>query len=88
MLVGRMVSSETRSLLVVQRITDAFVSLCTTDSTYTTPMPCRILQLIAKDGATVKAGDGILVMESMKTEIKLLARSAGKLKLLVKEGDT
>ncbi len=58
------------------------------DSTYSTPMPCRILQLIGKDGQKVKTGDGILVMESMKTEIKLLARSNGTLKLLVKEGDT
>ena len=51
-------------------------------------MPCRILQLLAKQGQTVKAGDGILVMESMKTEIRLLARSSGVLQLLVKEGDT
>lgn len=28
------------------------------------------------------------VMESMKTEVKLLARTAGKLSLQVKEGDT
>ncbi|KDN53481.1 hypothetical protein K437DRAFT_230773 [Tilletiaria anomala UBC 951] len=58
------------------------------ESTYSTPMPCRILHLIAKDGQSVKPGESILVMESMKTEIKLLARSAGTLRLLVKEGDT
>jgi 3-methylcrotonyl-CoA carboxylase alpha subunit len=51
-------------------------------------MPCRILQVIAKDGAEVKRGDGLLVMESMKTEVKLTARSDGIVKMRCKEGDS
>jgi biotin carboxyl carrier protein len=51
-------------------------------------MPCRILQVIAKEGASVKAGDGLLVMESMKTEVKLTARSDGVVKMRCKEGDS
>ena len=51
-------------------------------------MPCRILQIIAKDGGKVKRGDGLLVMESMKTEVKLTARSDGVVRLKCKEGDS
>jgi biotin carboxyl carrier protein len=51
-------------------------------------MPCRILQVMAKDGARVKRGDGLLVMESMKTEVKLAARSDGVVKMKCKEGDS
>jgi len=51
-------------------------------------MPCRILQVIAKDGTNVKRGDGLLVMESMKTEVKLTARSDGVVKMRCKVGDS
>jgi biotin carboxyl carrier protein len=51
-------------------------------------MPCRILQIIAKDGTLVKRGDGLLVMESMKTEVKLTARSDGIVHIRCKEGDS
>ena len=52
------------------------------------PMPCRILQIIAKDGTLVKKGEGLLVMESMKTEVKLTARSDGTVRMTCKEGDS
>jgi acetyl/propionyl-CoA carboxylase alpha subunit len=51
-------------------------------------MPCRILQVIAKDGEKVKRGDGLLVMESMKTEVKLTARSDGVVRMKCKVGDS
>jgi len=51
-------------------------------------MPCRILHVIAKDGEKVKRGDGLLVMESMKTEVKLTARSDGVVRIKCKEGDS
>jgi acetyl/propionyl-CoA carboxylase alpha subunit len=47
------------------------------------PMPCHILQILAKDGSTVKPGDGLLVMESMKTEIRINAEAAGIVKMHV-----
>lgn len=56
-------------------------------SPYTTPMPCRILKVIATSGATVKKGDPILIMESMKTEVTLLSRHDGEMSIFVKEGD-
>ena len=51
-------------------------------------MPCRILQIIASDGQRVKVGDGLVVMESMKTEVKLTARSNGVVRMKCKEGDS
>lgn len=41
-------------------------------------MPCRILEILAEDGASVKVGDGLLIMESMKTEIRSVISSLGK----------
>ncbi|RKP09455.1 carbamoyl-phosphate synthase L chain, ATP binding domain-containing protein [Thamnocephalis sphaerospora] len=51
---------------------------------YATQMPCRILRIVAQDGQTVKPGDTILTMESMKMETRLYARHQGVLHLLVK----
>jgi biotin carboxyl carrier protein len=41
-----------------------------------------------KDGEKVSKGEGLLVMESMKTEVKLTARSHGVVKMRCKEGDS
>ncbi len=53
---------------------------------YVTPMPCKILR-IERKGGNVEIGDGILVMESMKTEVRVVSRSAGVLEVKVREGD-
>jgi biotin carboxyl carrier protein len=50
-------------------------------------MPCKILQVLVKDGDDVKKGMPLLVTESMKTELRIMARSDGVIKLHVKEGD-
>lgn len=50
-------------------------------------MPCRILEILALDGSSVKLGDPLLTMESMKTEIRLTAKADGIVKLHVAEGD-
>lgn len=36
----------------------------------------------------MKRGDGLLVMESMKTEVKLTARADGIVRMRCKEGDS
>lgn len=49
-------------------------------------MPCQILQILAKDGSIVKRGDGLLVMESMKTEIRINAEGPGTVRMYVEKG--
>lgn len=49
-------------------------------------MPCHILQILAPDGSRVKAGDGLLVMESMKTEIRINAEADGVVRMHVEQG--
>ena len=48
----------------------------------------KVWKIEARPGTTLAADDVILVLESMKMEIPVVAPAAGKLlKLLVKEGD-
>ena len=49
-------------------------------------MPCHILQVLAKDGSTVERGDGLLVIESMKTEIRINAEAPGIVRMQVGQG--
>ncbi|PKS05091.1 hypothetical protein jhhlp_008458 [Lomentospora prolificans] len=53
---------------------------------YLSPMPCHILQVLAKDGSTVERGDGLLVIESMKTEIRINAEAPGIVRMQVGQG--
>lgn len=50
-------------------------------------MPSKILQVLVKDGAKVKTGDGLLVLESMKTEIRVTSSVDGVVRMRVKEGE-
>ena len=48
----------------------------------------KVWKIEAKPGATLVADDVILILESMKMEIPVVAPAAGKLlELLVREGD-
>ena len=44
------------------------------------PMPGLVLRIIAKEGDTVKKGDGILVLEAMKMENVIKADGDGTIK--------
>ncbi|KAL6077092.1 biotin carboxylase [Balamuthia mandrillaris] len=55
---------------------------------YTAPMPGQIKQVLCQDGARLKKGQPVLIMESMKMESKVCAQREGTLKLFVKEGQT
>lgn len=53
------------------------------------PMPGTILDVKVSQGADVKAGDTIVVLEAMKMENDIVAPCDGKVtSLLVKKGDT
>ncbi len=49
-------------------------------------LPGKVIKLYKRDGERVKVGETVIVMESMKMEHPIEARSEGVLKLLVKDG--
>lgn len=56
--------------------------------TVASPMPGRIVKVLAKPGAEVNVGDPVVVVEAMKMENELRATRAGTVgKVHVKEGD-
>jgi len=52
----------------------------------TAPMAGTVLRYVASDGADVKAGDTVLIMESMKMELPIKATATGKIKFLAQLG--
>ena len=55
----------------------------------TAPMPGLILQILVEEGAEVKKGDPIMVLEAMKMENTLKSPGEGAVKnILVKAGDS
>jgi biotin carboxyl carrier protein len=53
----------------------------------TAPMPGRIVRVLSQPGASVIAGQGLVVIEAMKMENELRAPRGGRLlELLVREG--
>lgn len=54
---------------------------------YTSVMPCKVLRVLKIKGDEVKAGEAMLVVESMKTEVKMVAAVDGIFEPAVKEGD-
>lgn len=65
---------------------------------YVAPMPCKVIRIEVSSpsassspatlaGTRVVEGQGLLVVESMKTEVRILARRAGLCTVVVREGD-
>lgn len=55
--------------------------------TVTAPMPGKVISSLVKDGEKVRAGDPLVVLESMKMEVAVRAdRDAEVREILVKEG--
>ena len=51
------------------------------------PMPCKVLNVAVKEGEKVERGAVVMVVESMKTEIKMLAAVEGVYRGKSKEGE-
>lgn len=52
------------------------------------PLPARLVKILFAEGAEVKKGDVVMILEAMKMEIKVKSPRSGKIKkVLVKEGD-
>jgi acetyl/propionyl-CoA carboxylase alpha subunit len=51
------------------------------------PMPCTVLSILKKDGDDVKAGESVMVVESMKMEMNISVMADGKFSTSLKKGD-
>jgi acetyl/propionyl-CoA carboxylase alpha subunit len=51
------------------------------------PMPCKVLTVLKKDGELVKAGERLMIVESMKMEISISAQTDGAFRAKVQELD-
>lgn len=51
------------------------------------PMPCKVLNILKKNGDDVKAGENVMVVESMKMEMSITMTADGKFETSLKEGD-
>jgi len=59
-----------------------------TSNEVTSPLPGTVLNINAKEGQTVNAGDVVLVIEAMKMENEIVAPDAGTITgISVKKGD-
>ena len=57
-------------------------------ATIDSPMPGKVIKILAKEGDEVKEGQGVIVVEAMKMENELRTPKAGVVKeIKVKEGD-
>ena len=52
------------------------------------PMPGTILDVKVSNGASVKKGDVLMILEAMKMENEIMAPADGKITLLVSKGAT
>lgn len=51
------------------------------------PMPGQVLRFIVNEGASVKKGEKIIVIEAMKMENEIVASADGVVSFAVKKGD-
>ena len=51
-------------------------------------VPGKITQILVKEGQSIKNGDTIIMLEAMKMETNILAKTAGEIeKIFIKNGD-
>lgn len=51
------------------------------------PMPCKVISILKKAGESTKAGEPVMVVESMKMEMNISVSTAGKFEAMVREGE-
>ncbi|KAK1059082.1 hypothetical protein LTR74_012874 [Friedmanniomyces endolithicus] len=56
------------------------------ESSLRAPMPCRVISVVKADGDKIKAGETLMVIESMKMETNICAPREGIFESLVKAG--
>jgi acetyl/propionyl-CoA carboxylase alpha subunit len=55
--------------------------------TATAPMPCKVLSVLKNDGDEVRAGESVMVVESMKMEINISMSVGGSFEAMVRKHD-
>lgn len=53
----------------------------------TAPMPCKVLNILKKNGDEVKPGDSVMIIESMKMEVNISVSAGGKFETGWKTGN-
>ncbi|KAK4539248.1 hypothetical protein LTR36_000854 [Oleoguttula mirabilis] len=56
-------------------------------NTAVAPMPCKVLSVLKKNGDVVKAGENVIVVESMKMEMNIAISAGGVFEALVSKDD-
>jgi len=51
------------------------------------PIPCKVLSVLKKDGESVRPGEIVMVLESMKMEMNILTAAKGTFKANFRKGD-
>ncbi|KNE56948.1 hypothetical protein AMAG_02715 [Allomyces macrogynus ATCC 38327] len=77
---------ETVPLQKVSRLWSKAQSAEESDTDYKSLMPCRVLKIHVGHDQLVQKGDLLLVIESMKMEMRIVAKQAGHVTVHVKEG--
>lgn len=70
----------------VQPVQQPKASVVVDGAKVTAPMPGNIIKISAKDGATVKKGEVIFVLEAMKMENDIVSPADGKISVNISEG--
>ncbi|PVH72832.1 hypothetical protein DL98DRAFT_659826 [Cadophora sp. DSE1049] len=65
----------------------AKVAAAAVDKSPKATMPCRVLNVLKKDGDLLKVGEIAMVVESMKMEMNILATAEGKFSAKFQKGD-
>ncbi|QKX62814.1 uncharacterized protein TRUGW13939_09979 [Talaromyces rugulosus] len=57
------------------------------EKTMVAPMPCKVLSVLKNNGDEVKAGEAVMLIESMKMEVSIAVSTAGKFETTRKKGE-
>jgi biotin carboxyl carrier protein len=87
-LTGRVNDDSTHFQFTIPAANYAVEGGASSNTTALSPMPGKIIQVVAKEGAFVKKGDPIAILEAMKMEHVVYAPCSGIVKVFCTEGST